>query len=70
MSETKLPKFLHELAAMDKLPKGAFIQSGNRMTRVDSVQKLADEVYTINHQSEPLFTGFERIMSIKENNER
>lgn len=60
--ETKLPKTLAELAAMDKLPRGAFVQSGQQMFRVDSVRKLADEVYTINGDNQTLFNGFESVM--------
>lgn len=68
--ESNQPKTVAELHAMNEPPQGTFVQSGKRMVRIDSVQKLADEVYTINHQTEPLFTGFERIMSIGEADER
>lgn len=61
--ETKLPQFLHELAAMDKLPKGAYINSpySKAVWFIDSVQKLSDEVYTVNGDDDVLFTGFEGV---------
>src|SRR5688572_8614108 len=62
--ESKLPKTLNDLAAMDKLIKGAYVDLPDRSAAwfVESVQKLADEVYTVNHQPEPLFTGFENVV--------
>jgi hypothetical protein len=64
LSETKLPKFLHELAAMDKLPRGAYVDLPDKSAAwfVESVQMLADEVYTVNHRQDVLFTGFESVV--------
>lgn len=63
MSETKLPKFLHELATQDKLPRGAYVDLPDKSAAwfVESVQMLADEVYTVNNRQDVLFTGFEPV---------
>jgi hypothetical protein len=62
--ESKLPKTLNDLAAMDKLIKGAYVDLPDRSAAwfVESVQKLADEVYTVNHRNDVLFTGFENVV--------
>jgi hypothetical protein len=62
--ETKLPKFLHELAAMDKLPRGAYVDLPDKSAAwfVESIQMLADEVYTVNNRQDVLFTGFEPLV--------
>jgi hypothetical protein len=62
--ESKLPKTLNDLAAMDKLPRGAYVDLPARSAAwfVESVQKLADEVYTVNHRNDVLFTGFENVV--------
>lgn len=61
--ESNLPKFLSDLAAMDKLPLGAYVDLPDKSGAwfVESVQKLADEVYTVNHRQGVLFTGFEPV---------
>jgi len=62
--ESKLPKFLADLAVMDKLPKGAYVDLPDKSQAwfVESVQMLADEVYTVNNRGDVLFTGFEKVV--------
>jgi hypothetical protein len=64
LMESKLPKTLNDLAVMDKLPRGAYVDLPDRSAAwfVESVQKLADEVYTVNHRNDVLFTGFENVV--------
>jgi hypothetical protein len=62
--ESKLPKTLNDLAAMDKLPRGAYVDLPDRSAAwfVESVQMLADEVYIVNGRQDVLFTGFEPVV--------
>lgn len=61
--ESKLPKTLAELEADEAKWDAAYVDLPDRSASilVRSIEKLADEVYTVNRQREPLFTGFEAV---------
>lgn len=62
--ESKLPRTLAELAAEKTMWDAAYVDLPDKSAAilVRSVQFLADEVYTVNQQHEPLFTGFEPVV--------